>query len=191
MNLSQAKVYGGIGAILSLIGGVLPYAGGILAIVGIILILIAVKKISDETGDDAIFKNYLISFIMGLVAIVVTIVSFIAIVGIDIFFHAGRLSHFFKSHSLVHLIAALIIAFIVLWIFEIMSAVFLKNSYYAIAEHTKVDLFRTTGLLYFIGALTLIVLVGLLILLIAKILEIVAYFSLPERIEEGIVKAVE
>ncbi|MCD6171975.1 MAG: DUF996 domain-containing protein [Thermoplasmata archaeon] len=183
MNLSQAKVYGGIGAILSLIGGVVPYAGGVLAIIGVILILIAVKKISDETRDEAIFKNYFISFIMGLVAIAVTIVSFIAIIGMDVFFHVDKLEEFLKAHSLVHLIAALIIAFIVLWIFEIVSAVFLKNSYYAIAEYTKVDLFRTTGLLYFIGALTLIVLIGFLILLIAKILEIIAYFSLPERME--------
>jgi len=43
-------------------------------------------------------------------------------------------------------------------------------------------MFRTTGLLFLIGAATLIVLVGFVILFIAAILQIVAFFSIPEQL---------
>ena len=59
---------------------------------------------------------------------------------------------------------------------------YLRKSYNSIAKHTKVHLFRTTGLIYFIGAITLIIAIGIIIILVAKILEIVAYFSLPEKL---------
>jgi len=43
-------------------------------------------------------------------------------------------------------------------------------------------MFRTTGLLFLIGAATLIVLVGFVILFIAAILQVVAFFSIPEQL---------
>jgi uncharacterized membrane protein len=43
-------------------------------------------------------------------------------------------------------------------------------------------MFQTTGLLYLIGAALTIILVGFLILLIAEILQIVAFFSIPEQL---------
>jgi uncharacterized membrane protein len=41
-------------------------------------------------------------------------------------------------------------------------------------------MFNTTALLYLIGAATTIVVIGFVILLVAEILQIVAFFSLPE-----------
>ena len=43
-KLSEAKVFGGIGALLMLIGGFIPYAGPIVSIVGLVLVFIAVKS---------------------------------------------------------------------------------------------------------------------------------------------------
>jgi uncharacterized membrane protein len=77
-----------------------------------------------------------------------------------------------------------ILAFLVAWIMLLIGALYLKKSYDRIAEHTKVDLFKTTGLVNLIGAATLIILIGAFIIIIAKILEIVSYFSLPENLPQ-------
>jgi len=74
------------------------------------------------------------------------------------------------------------LALIIGWIFILISALYLKKSYYSIAKYTKVHLFRTTGLVYFIGAITLIFVVGVFVIFIAKILEIIAFYSLPRKL---------
>src|SRR6266852_4131741 len=67
------------------------------------------------------------------------------------------------------------------WVFTIISAIFLKRSYEKIAQRLNVSAFATTGLLYLIGAALTIVLVGFLILLIALIFQVIAYFSIQDR----------
>jgi len=71
---------------------------------------------------------------------------------------------------------------LILWIIAIIASLFIRKSFNLIAEKTGVKWFATTGLLYFIGTITLIVVIGIVILLIASILEIVAFFSLPDKI---------
>src|SRR5207247_10926525 len=66
-------------------------------------------------------------------------------------------------------------------VFLIVSSIFLKRAYDKTAQRLNVGAFATAGLLYLIGALTVIVLVGFLILLIAMIFQIVAYFSTPDQ----------
>ncbi len=75
-----------------------------------------------------------------------------------------------------------VLAGVILWVCILISTVFVKRSYDTIATKLRVDMFRTTGLLFLIGAATLIVLVGFVILFIAAILQIVAFFSIPEQL---------
>ena len=65
----------------------------------------------------------------------------------------------------------------------IIGAIFLRKSFNGVAKYTKVGLFTTTGLIYLIGAATLIIVIGFIIILIAEVLQIIAFFSLPEKIE--------
>ena len=191
-NLSEAKVYGGIGAILMLIGIFIPYGGPIVSIIGLVFIFIAVKAISEITKDEDIFRNYLMHFIF-------TILTFVAIIVIMIiaFGAAGGFSWITEITELQSeditdfntfwdlfgdMIVGAIVALVVGWVLAIISAMYLRKSYNSIAEHTKVSTFKTTGLIYLIGAITLIILIGFLILFIAKIIEIVAYFSIPETL---------
>jgi len=183
MALSQAKTYGGVGAILSLVGIFIPYAGFVASIAGVVLILLAVKSIADETKDGSIFSNYIISFILRIVAVIVAIIAFIYYFGISYLASIRGWQHI-EELSLKKILLGIGIALLILWVFEIISFVYLKRSYDSIAKYTKVDLFRTTGLLYLIGAATLIILIGFLIIFVAEILEIVAYFSLPEKLPE-------
>lgn len=185
-KLGNAKILGGVGAILTLVGAFIPVIGTILPLVGVILIFIAVKYIADETKESGIFRNYLVSFIFRVCSIIAGIAVAVIIIGSVSLGAMFNLNQFTNPRAMFNfaggILAGIIIGLIVIWVFLILSSVYLRKSYNSIAKHTKVDLFRTTGMLYFIGAITLIVLIGFLILLIAVILEIVSYFSLPEKL---------
>lgn len=187
-KLGEAKIIGGIGALLSLFVFI-PYGGALIGLIGLILVFVAVKYIADETKNHSIFQNYLMNFILSIIAIGAVIAIMIIAFGLS-----GGLSWVqslqqrnftdFSSFwaSFGTLIGGCIIAFIIAWVLLILGALYLRKSYTSIAEHTKVDLFKTTGLVYFIGAITLIVIIGIVILVIAKILEIVSFFSLPDNL---------
>jgi len=188
VKLGQAKILGGIGALLSLLA-LIPPIGSILGIVGLILVFIAVKYIADETKDQAIFHNYLMNFIFDIIAIV-------AIIGIILmsFGLSGGMSwinamqgkdftdfnSFWSSFGTIFVGCAL--AIVVAWVLLLIGALYLRKSYNSIADHTKVDLFKTTGLVNLIGAATIIIFIGVIIIIIARILEIVSFFSLPENL---------
>jgi len=188
-NLGNVKIFGGIGALLLLIGGFIPYAGPIVSIIGLVLVFIAVKSISELTKDNDIFRNYLIHFIMSIISIVA-----IFLIMLIAFGAAGGFSWINELQSanitdfetfweyFGSLIGACILALIIGWILSIIAAIYIRRSYNAIAEHTEVHLFKTTGTVYFIGAITSIVLIGFLISFIGRIIEIIAYFSLPDEL---------
>jgi len=185
-RLSEAKILGGIGAILMLLGGF--FLPGLGAILGLILVFIAVKYISEETKDKTIFDNYLFHFIYIVIAIVAVVtIFFYSIGGFELTFFKmienAEISDFssfldFFGPYLIWWAVALIVGYI----FIIISSWYYKKCYYSIAEHTDVQLFRTTGLIFFIGAITMIIGVGLIVIMVAKILEIIAFFRLPEKL---------
>jgi len=191
-NLSEAKVYGGIGALLMLIGIFIPYGGPIISIIGLVFIFISVKAISEIVKDEDIFRNYLMHFIFTILAIVSIIVILVIAFGA-----AGGFSWITEISGMQpdeftdlntfwdlfgDMIIGAIVALFVGWVLTIISALYLRKCYNSIAEHTKVSTFKTTGTIYFIGAITLIILIGALILFVAKIIEIVAYFSIPDTL---------
>jgi uncharacterized membrane protein len=187
-KLGEAKIYGGIGAILMLLS-LAPYAGPILGLIGLILVFIAVNHIADETKNNKIFRDYLMNFIFQILAVVAVIVILIIAFGLSggIEWAMNLSQQTFTDFNSVWnefgtIFTSAIIALVLAWIFLVIGAYFLRKSYNSIAEHTKVNMFKTTGTVYFIGAITLIILIGVLILFVAKILEIVAYFSLPENL---------
>ena len=188
-DLGNAKIFGGVGALLTLIGTFIPYAGPIISIVGLIFVFIAVKSISDLTKDHDIFSNYLYSFIMSIISIVaVFVIIFIGFGMVGGFSWITSLqdinitdfSTFWDSFG--GIIGYTLLALFVGWILAIIAAIFLRRSYNSIAKHTKVKLFKTTGTLYFWGAITTIIAIGFLIIFIASIIEIIAYFSLPDKL---------
>jgi len=69
-----------------------------------------------------------------------------------------------------------------MWAALIASAWFLKKGYERIAVRTGTKTFRTVGRLYFYGALLIIVLIGAILAFMAAILQIKAFFSLPESL---------
>ncbi len=72
--------------------------------------------------------------------------------------------------------------FIITWITMVIAAIFLRRSFNAIADKLKAGLFKTTALVYLIGAILLIVLIGGIIMFIALILMIIAFFTMPTKL---------
>lgn len=159
-KLSDAKLLGGIGSILMII----PYY---VNIVGFILVLIAVKYIADDVHDNAIFSDMLYAVIAGIVGFAIAAVGVVGSL-----FAIGALG--------LGAIAGVILFLAVAWIALIVSAIFVRKAFGSIATKLNVGMFRTAGTLYFIGAILTIVLVGFVILFVAFILQIVAFFSIPD-----------
>ncbi|HEV2120968.1 MAG TPA: DUF996 domain-containing protein [Candidatus Bathyarchaeia archaeon] len=161
-SLSSAKTLGGVGGILVFI----PFV----SLVGWILILLATKEISEAVQDKSIFDDALLAAITAIIGAVV-FVAFIISGEIGGLFSLG-----FGFPGL--LFFGILGAF---WVSTIISAIFLKRSYEKISQRLNVSAFATAGLLYLIGAALTIVFVGFLIILIALIFQIVAYFSINDR----------
>lgn len=189
-QLSQAKTMGGVGAILLLLGFV-PAVGWVLSIAGGVLILIAVKYISEIVSDPAIFRNMILAVVLAIVGLVVGVAVVISTVfstlGLPATFGGfGGLGAFSPPANIppgdwVHLISGILAGLAVVWILLIVSALFVRRSYGSMASKLGVPMFGTAGLLYLIGAALTIVLVGFILILIGEILNVVAFFSIPEQ----------
>ncbi len=159
-KLGDAKTLGGIGSILQ----IFPF----LSIIGYIMTLIAVKYVSDEVQDSSIFTNMLYAVITGIIGVVV---------GAFVFFF-GALSSIYTGG--ISAIGGGIAFLAIVWIALIVSALFVRRAFDGMANKLGVGTFRTAGMLYFIGALLTIVLVGFLLLFVAFILQVVAFFAINE-----------
>ncbi|HYY91429.1 MAG TPA: DUF996 domain-containing protein [Candidatus Dormibacteraeota bacterium] len=155
-SLSNAKTLGGVGGILVFIPGV--------SLVGWILILVALKDISEVLQDKTIFDDALVA---GIMAILGSVILFFVAFGAFIFTPL--------AFPLVWVVVALFA------VFGIISAVFLKRAYDKIAPRLNIQHFATTGLLFLIGTITTIIFIGFLILFIALIFQVIAYFSIRDQ----------
>jgi uncharacterized membrane protein len=159
-TLSQARTLGGIGAILVFI----PFV----SVIGYILIIIAVKDIADYLQDRSIFNNVLIAAVAGIIG---AIAGAVVIVGVVTTAFVLGVSSFL----------GIVTGLLIVWVFLIASAIFLRRAYATIAERLGVGLFRTAATLYLVGAALTIVFVGFILLFIAEILQAISYFSIPEQ----------
>jgi uncharacterized membrane protein len=158
VTLSQAKTLGGIGSILVFI----PFV----SVLGYILVIIAVNGIANDLQDRSIFRNMLGSAIAGIAGALLG-----AVVVIEVL--TGSFSG--------SLVASLITLLLLSWVCLLLSAIFLRRSYGAIASRLGVGIFKTAATLYLIGAALTIVLIGFFVLFVAQVLQAVAYFSMPTR----------
>ncbi|MEM2971208.1 MAG: DUF996 domain-containing protein [Candidatus Bathyarchaeia archaeon] len=188
MNLESSKTLGGVGAILVVIGflGLLGsgYAG-LLILIGAILTLVALKGFSDNYNETSIFNNALYGFITLIIGVVACIATMMVVVLAEIskidvdITDPVALQQYLVTHMEVvwDIITALLIAWVVLFIFVIISAVFSRKSLTSLSTKTGEKIFETAGLLWLIGAVLTIILVGLILIWIAWILIAVGFFS--------------
>jgi uncharacterized membrane protein len=166
--LSQAKTLGGVGSILIFI----PFV----SLIGYILVIIAVKEISDDLHDRTIFNNILIAAGTGIVGALAGAFVVFASIG-DIAKVSTTASLGAERGAFLGVLGGLLLV----WIFLVVSAVFLRRAYDTTSEKLGVGMFNTAATFYLIGAALTIVLVGFFLLFVAEIMQAVAYFSIPDR----------
>jgi uncharacterized membrane protein len=140
---------------------------------------------ADHYNEAGIFNNALygvITVIVGAVAAVGALIAafFMIISNIDIDWTdpAAVQSYFMDMGNLWGIIGAVVIALVVLFIFAIISAIFFRKSLTSLSMRSGEKIFETAGLLWLIGAVLTIVLVGFILIGIAWILIAVGFFSI-------------
>ncbi|UCE96945.1 MAG: DUF996 domain-containing protein [Candidatus Bathyarchaeota archaeon] len=201
MDLQTSKNLGGIGALLLFIGPLVswlhPFAG-LLGIIGFILVLIALKGLSDYYNEGSIFNNALYGFITSIVGAVVSVGIFIgtalvalADLGISDWTDPAQWTETFTGdftgealNAIFSLLGAAVIAFVVLFIFVVITVWLYRKSLGALATKSGVGLFGTTGLILLIGGILTIIGIGLILIWIAFLLLTIAFFQLKPTATE-------
>ena len=199
MTIETSKTLGGIGALLlvvspfSFVAGVF---GSVLGLVGLILVLIAMKGLADHYNEGGIFNNSLYGVILSIVggvvfviAIVMTAVSFLQDLGIDLstdwsdpaVFSGINWTEAMILDTIMTHVGAILVSLVILWIFAIVAAILYRKSLTTLANKTGVGLFGTAGLLLLIGAVLTIIAIGFLLIWIALILLTVAFFQIKKE----------
>jgi len=167
VSLESNKTLGGIGAILLAI----PF----LSLIGIILVLIAMKGMGDYYNDDDIFKNALYGFIFGFVGVI----ALVAVILMFAFGFAAASPVIRESTTFAFSgFGLFIIAFIVLYVFSLIGAIFYKKSLDNLSEKSGEQMFSTAGLILLIGAA--IPLIGEILKFVAWILAAVGFFNVKK-----------
>jgi len=189
-TLREARTMGGVGSILVLLS-LVPYVGFVLGLAGFVMVLLAVKQISEAVNDREIFNNVLMAVILQIVgsaiSVFVVIGSFFAFVGSQVVMAPFGSSFdgfggpgMFGAGAVIAVLGSLVAGLVAIWVILIIAARFLRRGYEGIATKTGTETFRSVGRWYYYGAWLMIILVGFVLILIAAILQIVAFFSLPE-----------
>lgn len=200
MALETNRILGGVGALLMVIGPFLGAYTGVLGLIGLILVMIALKGLSDHYSEEGIFNNALYGVIIVIIGAVISVavivmvaIDFFSAVGIDIstawsdptVFSSINWEELVTWDILRPYIAPILGSLVLLFVFVVVAAFFLRRSLTTLSEKTGVGLFGTTGLLTLIGAILTIILFGFLLLWIALILLTAAFFSIRARPTES------
>jgi len=164
----------------------------ILSLIGLILVLVALNGLANYYNERGIFNYALYGILSAIVGAVVTgAIAFWALLDFlsDIDLSLAKLTDptaisQIDWRSIVTLeavgpfIAALVVALVVLFVFVVVSAFFIRRSLNLTSAKTGVGMFSTAGLILLIGAFLTIIIIGFLLIWIAVILLIVAFFSI-------------
>jgi len=201
LSIDTSKLLGGIGALLMFIG-ILPYINyfGVIELVGLILVLIALYGLGSAYSEGGIFNNALYGLIIAIVGGVVSAaVAVLAVLSslqsfLQSIFPAWNGSDWtslsgmtpdltnLDLNALWPLIGGIVAAFIVLWVFAIISAFFVRRSLGKLATKSGIGLFSTAGLLLLIGAVLVIVIgIGLILVWISMLLLAIAFFRIKPQ----------
>ncbi len=149
----------------------------------------AIDRLSTELGDRHIFTNAILSVVFAIIAVAVSAFFVIAVVlhyvGVNYPTGFPNMVGQYQNLGTVNWSAvaiALIPALLATWILLIFSGYFIRQSYGAISRRLNIPLFETGALFYFIGAITVVIMIGFLLLLVAQIIIAIAFFSIPDNV---------
>jgi uncharacterized membrane protein len=172
-NFDSNKLLGAVGALLIAIGSLVLFSGavGIVGIVGLILVLISMKGLADDFREYSIYRNALSGVILGFIGVVISIIVFASF---------SFLSGFIFQHPIAGAfgIVLAIVAWLLMFLFMLISGIFYKNAFSILAFKSNEGLLRTGGTLILVGSILTIIYIGFFLLFIGWILITAALFSL-------------
>ncbi|NJE01194.1 DUF996 domain-containing protein [Thermococcus sp. JdF3] len=173
-NLKNARTWGGIGAIFSLFY--------VTYLVGFVLKLFAVKNIAEATKKENIFKDYIWAALLNITASLILSWAFYNMWDkmADVIHDPEKVAELTSAFGTWSLIAVVIM---------IIGVWFMKKSYDAIARETGVGTFHTAALFYLMGAILTLIMVGYFFIMVGAIMEIMAFFALPEELPGAVSEA--
>ena len=137
-------------------------AVGAVGVIGFILFMVAMHNLSNYYHEPAIFNKVLYAFILSIISAIVALVLEFAFVFSAI---NGLQTSTPSTAPFLTIFGVLGIT----TVFSIVNAVLYMQAFNKLAEKSGVDNFKTTGLLYLLGTLLTIVLIGGLLVWIAWI----------------------
>jgi uncharacterized membrane protein len=166
--------WGGVASlVLGVMGGVIPGLN-LLGLVGSILVLVAVFRCAGELRRPDITRSVIISIVLT----VVTFIIFFVMVGTAVIAMMASGDH----SPGAGLGAGVIVGGLLSWALFIAASWFWYQAMVAISEGSGVPLFKTSGLVYFIGVCTVIVFgLGLIAMLVGQVMQVVAFFNVPDE----------
>jgi uncharacterized membrane protein len=191
---------GFIGALMMFVG-ILPYINffGIIEVVGLLLVMIALYNLGNQYKEVTIFNNALYGLIAGIVGAVISVVVVIVTV-------LTSLTDFLQTifpdwngdwaalsgltpdpsnislDSIVPFIVGIFTVLLILWVFSIISAFFVRRSFRALSEKSGIGLFSTAGLLILIGAVLIVIFgIGLILIWISALLLAIAFYQIKPQ----------
>jgi len=206
-TLKEAKKMGMIGSFFMLMGSlimlhmtlsipsptIIPIAYLVgLSIFGIemasIFVFLAVKRISNAVNDREIYYNVLVWIILQVLGIAIYFYAIHVFLSklemiIRSFFDIFAGPDTIKFNTILVALWPLIAGLIYGWAALIISAWFLKRCYERIAVRTGTEIFGAVGYWYYWGTRLAIVFVGLIFIVIALILQFMAFYFLPSSIQ--------
>lgn len=197
MSIETSRILGGLGALLMFIG-IIPYINyfGVIEIVGLILVMVALYNLGSHYMESGIFNNALYGLIIGIVGGVISIAVVIITVltSLTDFLYTifpdwngdwTALSGLTPStsnialDSIMPLLTGIIAMFIILWVFSVLAAFFIRRSLGTLSAKSGIGLFSTAGLLLLIGAVLIILFgIGLILIWISALLLAIAFFQI-------------
>ncbi len=188
-DFSRARLLGGIGSILIILA-VMPVIGFVISLVGFVMVVMAVYYVAQTTKNKRIFNDYTLSVVILLVGLAIAVLYISLAVlspGVSSAINSIANSTKTNSSSLLSNIPVLDTILMPIAVFAailiasfVVSAIFLRRSFKAIAQQVGVKLFDTASLLFLIGAALLVLFgIGAIVIFVAIILQAVAFFSLP------------
>jgi uncharacterized membrane protein len=192
MTLESSKMLGGIGAILMVIGPLASVYTGVIGLVGLILVLVAFNGLADYYKDRRIFNNVIFGVIAAIVGVVIAVVvvisaafDMLSVLGIHISNWSDwtaiqnfNWQGFTDWSALAPYIAEIVGALVILFVFVVVAAIFVRRSLNTVSEKSGTHLFATAGLLLLVGAVLTIIVIGAILIWVALILLAVAFFEM-------------
>ncbi|MEM2147667.1 MAG: DUF996 domain-containing protein [Candidatus Bathyarchaeia archaeon] len=200
MSIENSRILGGVGALLMFIG-VFPYINyfGVIELVGLILVMVALYNLSSHYRERAIFNNALYGLIVGIVGAVVSL----AVIIITVLTHLSDFLYTifpdwngdwtalsgltpdmsrFSLEAVTPFLIGILAVLVIVWVFSIISAFFVRRSLVKLSAKSGVGLFSTAGLLLLIGAVLIVAFgIGLILIWISALLIAIAFFQLKTQ----------